>query len=131
MKRIAFIALVALCGCASAPSRPTGDAKKSVLFGQPIEKVQKVAVDSLAVLGFEMSKTEPTYVEGHRPHRMGLFVGSGGETVGVWLEQVGADATRVEVDTARSIVGIVGQKSWDDEVFAEMQKSLGPPRATN
>jgi hypothetical protein len=119
---------LAASACSSTPTRPTSDDKKSVVFAQPLAKAQKAAMDSLVVLGFELKKTEPQYIEGTRPRKMGLFVGSGGETVGVWLDPVGESATQVQVDTARTFVGAAGQKKWDDDVLAEMQKALGKPR---
>ncbi len=126
MKKVALLLAAATAfGCSSAPTRPTGDPKKAAVFAQPIAKAQQAAVDSIVVLGFDVKKSEPGYVEGARPHKVGLFVGSGGETIGIWLEAVSAEATRVEVDTARSFVGIAGQKVWDEEVLAEMEKALG------
>lgn len=116
---------VGLTACSATPTRPTGDAKTSVKFSQPIAKTHQVALDSLVVLGFDIQTDRPQYVEGFRPRKVGLFVGSGGETVGVWLEPVGDSGTRVEVDTARSFVGIAGQKVWDDDVLNEMEKALG------
>ena len=111
-------------GCASTPKVPES---AGTVFSQPIDKAQKAAVDALVVLGFDVQKQETGYVEGFRPRKIGLFVGSGGETVGVWLEPVTQDRTRVRVDTARSFAGYVGQKKWDSEVFTEMAKALGKP----
>ncbi len=119
---------LAASACSSTPTRPTGDDRKPVVFGIPLAKAQKAAADSLVVLGFELTKSEPQYVEGTRPRKMGLLVGSGGETVGVWLEPAGQSATQVQVDTARTFVGGAGQKKWDDDVLAEMEKALGKPR---
>jgi len=99
----------------------------STVFGKPSAVVQKAALDSLIVAGFEIQKTEPLYVEGSRPHRVGLAVGSGGETVGVWLEPLGDSRTGVRVDTARSLLGIAGQRNWNDDILNEMSKSLGKP----
>lgn len=113
-------ALVA--GCASTPV--ASDATRQTVFPQPIERVQKAVVDALVVTGFDVTKQEPTYVEGFRPRKVGFFVGSGGETVGVWLTEEGPNKTAVKVDTAKSLVGIVGQKTWDAEIFNEMSKSL-------
>lgn len=112
-----------MAGCASIPKAT--DAKAGAIFQQPIDKVQKAAVDALAVTGFDIKKQEPTYVEGSRPRKVGLFVGSGGETVGVWLNAQAADKTEVKVKTAKSLVGIAGQKNWDDQILAEMTKTLG------
>jgi len=114
----------ALGGCASTPKAPEA---AGVVFPQPIAKSQKAAVDALVVLGFDVQKQEAAYVEGFRPRKIGLLVGSGGETVGVWLESVTAERTRVRVDTARSFAGYVGQKKWDSEVLTEMENALGKP----
>jgi hypothetical protein len=122
-----FTALLAailplLVGCASTPALPEA---AGVVFAQPLEKTRQGAVDALVVLGFDLKKQDPAYIEGFRPRKIGLFVGSGGETVGVWLEPVGDQQTRVRVDTAKSLAGIVGQKNWDAEVLAQMEKTLG------
>ena len=116
--------LVALAGCSSTPEAK--DAKTTATFPHPIAKVQQAAVDALTVTGFDIKKQEPTYVEGTRPRKMGLFVGSGGETVGVWLTALSPEQTEVKVDTAKTFVGGAGQKSWDKQVLEEMTKSLAP-----
>src|ERR1041385_6490895 len=70
-----------LTGCAST-SKQAGveqpEGQPSVVFDQPIAKTQQAAVDALAVIGCKIKKQEPTYVEGYRRNKMGLFVGSGG-----------------------------------------------------
>jgi len=117
--------LPVLVGCASTPALPKAS---GVVFAQPLEKTRQGALDALVVLGFDVKKQDPAYVEGFRPRKIGLLVGSGGETVGVWLEPVGDQQTRVRVDTAKSLAGIVGQKKWDAEVLAQMEKTLGTPQ---
>lgn len=117
---IIFIALGFVAGCASpAIKYATGN-----IFQQPIKQVHQAAVDALVVTGFNIKKQELKYIEGFRPHKIGLVVGSGGETVGVWLEELGPNKTSVNVDTAKSVVGIVGQKNWNNEILSEMNKSL-------
>jgi hypothetical protein len=111
-----------LVSCSSTPKK-TVEAP-GVVFDQPIEKVQEAAIDALVVLGFDITIQEPAYVEGARPRKVGFFVGSGGETVGIWLESIAGDKTKVDVKTAKSIVGIVGQKEWDEEVTQELEKAL-------
>ena len=122
-----LLALIAplLVACASTPDLPK---TSGVVFAQPLEKARQGALDALVVLGFDVKKQEPTYLEGFRPRKVGLLVGSGGETVGVWLEPAGEQQTRVRVDTAKSFAGIVGQKNWDAEVLAQMEKTLGKPQ---
>jgi hypothetical protein len=119
---VALVMAGGLAGCAGTPTAPTGG---GVVFVRPIEEAQKAAADALVVLGFDLKTQAPGHVEGSRPRKFGLFVGSGGETVGVWLEAVGPDRTRVRVDTARTFAGYAGQKRWDADVLAQMAKSLG------
>jgi len=116
------IAVVILVSCASVPKKPVEST--GILFQQPIEKVREAAIDALVVLGFDIKKQKDLYIEGFRPRKVGFFVGSGGETVGIWLEPLAQDRTRVLVKTAKSLVGIVGQKNWDDEILSEMKKVL-------
>ena len=96
-------------GCASTPV--ASNASPQVVFTKPIEVVQRAAVDALVVAGFDITKQSLVYVEGYRPRKIGLVVGSGGEAVGVWLTHKGANKTKVEVDTAKSFLGILGQKN--------------------
>ena len=105
----------------SQASRPEG---QEAVFNYPPESVNKAATNALAVLGFDIQKTEPLYLEGYRPHKIGLFVGSGGETGHIWLEPLEGGKTRARVATTKSFVGYVGQKNWDQEILDEMQKSL-------
>ena len=116
-----LLGLQALAGCSSTPVQPE---MEGVVFESPTEVVQKAGIDALVVTGFDVEKVEPLYIEGFRPRKIGLLVGSGGETVGIWLENLGPSKTRVRVDTAKSFVGIVGQKNWNTEVLAEMIKTL-------
>lgn len=111
-----------ISGCASTPQQ-SEENYNEVLY-ETVEDAQAAAVDALTVLGFEIKKSEATYVEGYRPRKIGLFVGSGGESVGVWLEPIDEKKVDVKITTAKSVVGIVGQKSWDDEIIAEMKKAL-------
>jgi hypothetical protein len=99
------------------------------VFDQPAEKVQRAAVDALVVLGCEINKQEAAYVEGKRKRKIGAFVGSGGETLRVWLDAAQPDKTPVRVGTDKTFVGGAGQKNWDDEIIAEMKKALAAPTA--
>jgi hypothetical protein len=119
---MAVFLVAAVSGCASTPEKPLS---AQTTFSKPVAEVQKAAVDALVVNGFDIDKSEPLHVQGSRPHKMGLFVGSGGETVGVWLEPIEPSRTGVRVDTARSFLGIVGQKRWDDDILTEMKRALG------
>ena len=117
-----FITLMILAGCASTPKRTTKSPE--VTFEQPVLEVRKAAIGAFVVLGFDIKKEEEFYIEGSRPRKSGLFTSSGGETVGIWLDTVKEDGTRVTVSTARSLYGIAGQKIWDNDIIAEMENSL-------
>src|SRR5690349_2613686 len=121
MKRILFgLAALALASCASTPD---ANRAKPVIFNKAVAAVHSAALHALAETGFEVQKDEPNYVEGFRPRRWGVVtMGSGGETLGVWIEPDGPNATAVKVDTAKSFVGIVAQKAWNDEVLAAMRR---------
>jgi len=118
------VGLVALAGCSATPTRPSN--APSIIYNKSEAVVQKAAVDALEANGFEIDRSDTDYVGGSRPHKIGLLVGSGGESAGVWLSPVGRSKTAVKVSTAKSLLGIVGQKNWDAEIIAEMDKSVGP-----
>jgi len=89
-----------------------------------VETVQKAAADALTVIGCEIKKNDAGYVEGYRSHKIGVFVGSGGETVSVKVTAGSDGATNVDIRTKKSFVGMAGQKNWDQPVLDEMTKSL-------
>lgn len=116
--------VLGLAGCAATLTKPANTVP-GVVYDKPEAVVQKAAVDALVANGFVISKSDAEYVEGARPHKMGLLVGSGGESAGVWLSSLGSDKTSVKVETAKSFAGRVGQKDWDKEIIAGMDKSIG------
>jgi hypothetical protein len=101
----------------------------TVTFDKPLVTVQKAAIDALTVVGVDVKKQEPNYVEGKRSRKVGVFVGSGGEVLSVALTAVGPDKTEAKVRTTKTFVGHMGQKVWDQDVVNEMAKALGvaPP----
>ena len=119
---LVFMLATFISGCASTPKQSQENYNE--VFYETVEDAHAAAVDALTVLGFEIKKNEDNYVEGYRPRKIGLFVGSGGESVGVWLEPIDEKKVDVKISTAKSFVGIVGQKSWDNEIIAEMKKAL-------
>ena len=112
-----------VAGCASTPT--ASEENLARVFPVSLEQTQVVALEALAEVGFDVTKNDRGYVEGFRPRKVGLAVGSGGETIGVWMSSVGSDSTRVQVRTAKSFVGIVGQKNWDEPVLDAMSERLG------
>lgn len=99
-------------------------------FAHPIADVQKAAASALAVVGCTIKKDEPGLLEGYRDRKVGVFVGSGGETVTVTLTADGDAATKVDVRTKKTFVGGAGQKNWNKPVIDEITKALAGPAAT-
>lgn len=95
------------------------------------EAVHKAAADALAVIGCEIKKDEPTHLEGYRKHKIGAFVGSGGETVTVSITGQADGKTNVDIRTKRTFVGGAGQKNWDQPVLDEIRKSLSSTAASS
>lgn len=100
-------------------------------FDQPMAAVHKAAVDALAVIGCTIKKEDPAYIEGKRERKVGVFVGSGGETVTVTLSDAAAGKVGVDIRTARTFVGGAGQKNWDQPVLDEITKQLSTPAPAN
>ena len=128
-RTLAPIGLLALSaslagGCAATPKLDETEAP--VVFERPRAQVATAAIDALAVHGFDVDRQEPGYVQGTRPRKIGLFVGSGGESVGVWMDERGESTTEVRVQTARTVAGGLGQKDWDEPVIEEMRRALEP-----
>lgn len=114
--------IVLIAGCASTPT--IENATEPTLYPHPVETVHAASLSALTVTGFDVKKDEENYIEGFRPRKVGLFVGSGGETVGIWLTEQSSDSTQVRVQTAKSFVGGLGQKNWDTKITEEIQNYL-------
>ena len=142
-----FALITALCGCllalgcASTPKDTASQKKKyptaeSVLkagdvkgkpptvYEHPIEEVRPAAARALNFVGCKVETQEDFYVAGKRPQKWGFFVGSGGETVEVYLYPQSTNQTHVWVDTDLSFVGIAGQQGWTKQVIEEMTHIL-------
>ena len=106
---------------------PDVKAKDPVVFQKGLEEVRQAGLRSLVAVGCEIKTEEPLFLAGVRPQKMGLFVGSGGETVKIFLYPQAADVTQVWVDTDLSFVGMAGQQSWDKQVFQSLTGFLNMP----
>lgn len=123
-------------GCASSGAKNINLSREEVLahedvkdhaptiFEQPHTKVRDAALRALTAVGAELRRNEPYYVSGWRPNKVGLFVGSGGETVEIFIIPDGDTTTKVWVDTDLSFVGIAGQQEWNEQVKQDMRMSL-------
>lgn len=123
-----FGMLAALLGCASglraADPAPVTQNKKGafvVVVNATIKGAHDAALQVLTGIGCEIKKDAADAIEGHRSHKMGLVVGSGGETVIVALKDAGDGKTEVTVDTKKSLFGIAGQKNWSEQVATQIR----------
>lgn len=98
--------------------------KPPVSYAQPMDRVREAAIRALVSVGCEVKKKETYFVSGFRRHKMGVFIGSGGETVKVFMIPQGDKATNVWVDTDLSFVGMAGQQNWNKQVLSEMTNLL-------
>lgn len=97
-------ALVTAC----AATTPQAPAKEGVLVGHPIEAVYEAALSASKSLGFSETNTNrPHYIGamtplkqmGTRPAGEGnVWVLQGRKMLGIWLESVGANSTRMVVE---------------------------------
>ena len=90
----------------------------------PAAKVQKAAADALTVLGVEIKKNEPGFLEGPRSRKFGAFVGSGGEVLSIRITPKDDATSEVQVRTTKTMLGRMGQKVWDQPMIDEINKSL-------
>lgn len=104
------------------------DVKKGtpVVFSAPIDRVREAGLRALTFVGCKIEEQQPFYLRGERPQKIGLFVGSGGETVEVFLLPQG-EGTQVWVDTDLQFVGIAGQQQWTEQTIGEMRRILNQP----
>lgn len=103
------------------------DTKKNttilVLNAAP-EKVHEAALMALASVGCKVKQDTPTRIEGKRSNKVGLAVGSGGEKLFVDIKDLGDGKTELKVVTKKTMVGIVGQKLWNEEVAGKIRDAV-------
>jgi hypothetical protein len=106
----------------TAPASGVGSAPAAdgSVLAKPLAAAHQSALQALAAVGANVTVNEAAYLEGKRPHKMGVMVGSGGETIKITLTAQGQQ-THVSVATKKSILGIAGQKNWDAQVLAAMR----------
>lgn len=142
---------VSLAACASTPTEPKASAapvaapaiaakaapavavagapkpEKSAVtmtFSAPLVSTHAAAIAAAKESGFDIATDTDTYVAGPRPRKIGVFVGSGGETINITFKSLGEASTEVTVWTKRTFVGGAGQKDWDAPVLDAMKASL-------
>jgi hypothetical protein len=119
-----IITLAVVIGCFMPVSARAEDKGVQATLDAGPAAVHKAAADALAVIGCEIKKDEPNELAGVRTRKVGVFVGSGGETVSVSITMLAEGKTNVDIRTKRTFVGGAGQKNWDQPVLDEIRKSL-------
>ena len=94
-----------------------------VLTAKP-EAVHAAALQALASIGCDVKKDTPTAIEGKRSNKIGLAVGSGGEKLFVEIKDSGDGKTELKVTTKKTMLGIVGQKLWNEEVANQIKDAV-------
>ncbi len=132
-----------LSGCASTP--PSGNQEISrdgsmtkekiltqgdvkghtpVVFAKSQDEVRQAAMRALTFVGCKIKIQQPYFLSGERPRKFGLVVGSGGETVNVYLYPQSENETHIWVETHKSFVGLAGQQGWNKQVIDQMTELL-------
>ena len=89
-------------------------------YAAPLPKVKEALLGALAALEFKVKKDKDNEISAQKARHMGVFVGSGGETVNLKLaegEEDGKKGTKVDGETKKGFVGRAGQKSWTNAVL--------------
>jgi hypothetical protein len=132
---LSVAAVLLLAGCASTGGGglTQEEIQKEVkgltatTFVQPISRVHDAAIRALTSVGCDVDEKQNYKISGSRPRHMGLIVGSGGETVTVFMLPQGDKSTQVWVDTDRTFLGLAGQRNWDERTLNEMKNILSVP----
>ena len=147
---VALCAALAVAGCAST-SAPSADGSSSAAgmeaaaaaapdapsnastetFKAGLSATHDAAIAAAKESGFEIENDSATFISGPRPRKIGVFVGSGGETINISLSEIDASSTRVTIWTKRTFVGGAGQKSWNEPILSAMKASLGAGSGAN
>jgi hypothetical protein len=124
--RVALLLMVgmAAAACVAAPEKPR---VRNAIYPRPAAQVQKAVAEALLMMGFEMKKSGPTYIEALKPRKVVGPVDTGGDTVGVWIDRLGPSRTGIRVSTTRSVlgVGVPAQKHYEEDILYELEELLG------
>lgn len=109
----------------AAPDEKDGKKNTTVLIlTAPADKVHAAALEALAEIGCKVKKSSADHIEGKRPNKIGLALGSGGEKLLVWIKPLGEGKTELKVVTKKTLAGIAGQKRWNEEVAGQIRDAV-------
>lgn len=111
----------------AAPATAEHEGKKNTtvitLTAKP-ETVHAAALEAVAAVGGKVIKDKSDSIEAKRPHKVGLAVGSGGEKLFISIKDVGNGQVEVTVVSKKTVLGIVGQKLWNDEIAQHIREAI-------
>jgi hypothetical protein len=93
----------------------------------PLPTLKEALASALSAFDFKVDKDKADLIEAHRPHKVGVVTGSGGEKMVIHLkeaEQDGKKGVQVTADTVKTMVGRLGQKSWTGAVLDQTACNL-------
>jgi hypothetical protein len=108
-------------------SHPDVKGHPPVVFAKNLDEVRQAGLRALTFVGCKVKTQQPLFLSGDRPHKFGLLVGSGGETVNVFLYPQSDTETQVWVETHKSFVGLAGQQGWNKQVIDQITQLLNKP----
>jgi hypothetical protein len=109
---------------AGAAEKETKKNTSVVVVAASPEKAHTAALEALAAIGCTVKKDTLTQIEGKRANKVGLAVGSGGEKLFVSIKSLSENKTEVTVVSIKTMLGIVGQKLWNEEVANHVRDAL-------
>jgi hypothetical protein len=110
---LVITSIMILAGCASTGTesgmsqeevRNKVKGMSSTTFAQPLSRVHDAAVRALTTVGCEIHQKQDYFVSGSRPHTFGLIVGSGGETVQIYMLPQSEESTQEWVNTNKTLI---------------------------
>jgi hypothetical protein len=103
------------------------DGKKNitiVVLTATAQAVHDAALQAIAAVGGEIKKDAADAIEAKRPNKVGLAVGSGGEKLFVAIKDLGEGKIELKVTTKKTMLGIVGQKLWNEEIAKQVGEAV-------
>jgi hypothetical protein len=132
LNALLLAAPVSLCASHKEPAAANAETEEKeskknttiVVLNATPQKVHDAALVALASIGCKVKQDTPTRIEGKRSNKVGLAVGSGGEKLFVDIKDLGDGKTELKVVTKKTMVGIVGQKLWNEEVAGKIRDAV-------
>ncbi|MDD2737071.1 MAG: hypothetical protein PHF56_24315 [Desulfuromonadaceae bacterium] len=104
----------------NAPVKDVNCYDASILLGVDLKKAREIGERVIVAVDATLEETTETTLKAQRNRHIGLFVGSGGEELGIKLQPVDANNTFATITTKTGLVGGAGQRAWSCEIVDKM-----------